>query len=169
MRHEGSDIKISALSGNAMRPPFLLFIPFFILYVLFAPAMTSFLCLCPTKDPNWKCGCGCPKCIERRQTTFLSFDAASRQIPVREHLPSSKSQCCPVNTRGSLKSFPVSVTIEPAGCTCQKRMEGISPDPENFIASWLTPALTIHTARIFYPDICIHTAQFYPHLYERPG
>lgn len=149
--------------------PFLVLISFFTLYFLFVPSMVSFLCLCPEKDPNWKCTCGCSKCTQRRQATYLSFDISFRQPPARKSMPSAKGQLCRTNSRYPHKSQLPFVSTESASCTCQSPIKHISHELKEFISALFTWTHTIDVAHIFALEDFLLILEYFPHPYERPG
>jgi hypothetical protein len=149
--------------------PFLVLIPFLTFYFLFVPTMVSFLCLCPQKDPNWKCTCGCSKCVQRRQATYLSFDISFGKSPAQEFTPSAKGQFCQANSRSSQKSHLPFVSTESASCTCQIPIKDISHEPKEFISAVFTWMHTIDVARILAIEEFILILEHFPHPYERPG
>jgi hypothetical protein len=164
-----ADIKNSMRFQKVTALPFLVLISFFTLYFLFVPTIVSFLCLCPQKDPNWKCTCGCSKCAQRRQATYLSFDVSFGKPPAREFTPSAKDQFCRANSRSSHKSHLPFVSIESASCTCQSPMKDISHELKEFISAIFTWAQTIDADRILALEEFILILEYFPHPYERPG
>lgn len=164
-----ADIKNRMRLRRVNSLPFLVLISFFTVYFLFVPAMVSFLCLCPEKDPSWKCTCGCSKCAQRRQATYLSFDISFRQPPTRKFMPSAKGQLCQTNSRYPYKSHLPFVSTESASCTCQSPVKDISHDLKEFISVLFTWTHTIDVAHIFALEDFLLILEYFPHPYERPG
>jgi hypothetical protein len=164
-----TDIKNGMRFRRVIPLPFLVLIPFLTFYFLFVPTMVSFLCLCPEKDPNWKCTCGCSKCVKRRQSTFLSFDFSFRYPPTREFTQSAIGHFCQANSRSLPKSILPSVSTESAGCTCQSLIKDISYDLKEFISAVFTWTYNIDVANIFALEDFLLIIEYFPHPYERPG
>ena len=164
-----ADIKKTMRLRRNTSLPFLVLTSFFTLYFIVVPTMVSFLCLCPQKDPNWKCTCGCSKCAQRRQSTYLSFDVSFGKPPAQEFTPSAKGQFCQANSRSSQKSHLPFVSTESASCTCQSPLKDISHELKEFISAVFTWAHTIEADRILALEEFILILEYFPHPYERPG
>ena len=145
------------------------FTTFLILHFLSIAPVANFLCLCPEKDPNWKCTCNCSKCDKRRQINTLSFDFYHTQNPQKESIFCSKGNYCRVNHPSGVRGIIPAIPVESGSCKCRKHTEDLSKDIKQFIPISFIENSPDNREKIICTPETILISKYIPKPDEHPG
>ena len=144
-------------------------IAFLVFHFLSIAPLANFLCLCPEKDPNWKCTCNCSKCVKGRQAKTVSLQIFHAKDPQKGTISCSKGKSCKANNPSAAIGLMPAMPVASGSCNCRKHTEDLSKDVKPFIPKFISLDTPDKLEQIIYPPETILISEYYPHPDEHPG